>query len=1028
MTISYSSLQRVKKKFYRALVILKISAALSLHFTQGVAASPRKAVELESFFASDLSMSILKDNYDIWAEEITKRNVTDIAGRLSAIDIELSKFNSSEKGFNDEAKTLLLDLAYNGPKDESALRAAIFLAPRVSSQEKKDLLRRALVLAQSVEPGSARTLEVAVYYTTSLISLGDLAEANRMSNKLFEMSQSARVSSTRAACSAKIVVGDMRFQNREFSEAAEKYENAQTCLSKLNDHSAPQSFHLNLRIAWTAFRLLRYQSVLLQLEKVARVDIFDKIAKNSPLSSDVATMLGVALSEVGGSLPASHWLQMSSRYTWVASGLSRSIKFLTEREKSRDAVKWSDAIEQNVMHGPAADEFYQAAIAAAEREGLVERQAEFKARAVLALQVNSSYARSLQLKGEQDARRQSMVALWSKDVIAYRAGQMPGSLRRTSVLELYNVVEAFLSENIDLCGESESLLSAHRVFSEAKFVSLSEKIFETFTSCPVSAVKKNEIASVRLEMLQLAWKENPRIPGQWTTFIDALNLALASSPVVPEFRRIGFETIADGIEYKRLVDSESLLQKLYASRSNDIESLQSERVAFITAVVKLLSLQPSKASVSALAWVMLADFSGSLSTAESLRRSLEASLVASALYESQLKNAMGNVAGSVDILANYSDKLGLDSEFGRDIAFASARASCSAGLLEQCLTSSKKIDQNIDFSDHDKFFALRWKGGVYLLQGRFLAAADAWTLSAEFALSSKRSDFAILSEPLLIKAGNIFAELKMWQQTLRVRNLLRGVSDDKTRSELAHTAILNWSIAALVNEAYDRGEEMSAGLSEFFGKRGIKDSSDRIVHKRFAALVELYANTRARSGSGAMVQSVLFEFLSHRNAAALVGSLKSQFPSHPVKFLNSVYSYWQSALLNESVRVAQAGSLEEVLLAAARLRDNYLRLITGCRTTERFVLLSGSIDTLCVRKTSDTFVFHNEKLKQSLSGNPSSDYSKYRAAFAELQNLESFFRSKASVAEHPIPQKSLGGFLIFEKRNQLFPQVGGVQR
>jgi len=1028
MTISSSSWQQAKKIIKMALVILKISAVLTLVITQGVAASPRKAVELESFSASDLSMSILKDNYDIWAEEITKRNATDMAGRLSAIDMELSKFNSSEKRFNDEAKSLLLDLAYNGPKDESALKAAIFLAPRVSSVEKKDLLKRALVLAQSVETGSARTLEVAVYYTSTLISLGDLAEANRMSNKLFEMSQSAKVAGTRAACSAKIVVGDIRFQMREFSEAAEKYENAQECLLKINDDSAPQSFHLNLRIAWTAFRLLRYQAVLSQLEKVARTDIFDKISKNPPLSNDIATMLGAALSEVGGSLPASHWMQMSSRYTWVASGLSRSIKFLSQREKSRDAVKWSDAIEQNVMHGLAADEFYQSAIAAAEQEGLVERQVEFKSRAVLALQVNSSYARSLQLKGELDARRQGMVVSWSKDVITDRAGQMPGSLRRTLLLEFYNVVEAFLSENIDLCSESEPLLSAHRVFSAARFVSLSEKIFQTFNGCPLPAGKKNEIAAVRLEMLQIAWKENSRSSGQWTTFIDALNLALASSPAVPEFRRIGFETIADGIEYGRLVDSESLLQRLYASRSSDIESLQSERISFITAVVKLLSLQPSKASVSALAWVMLADVSGSLSTAESSRRSLEAALVASALYESQLKNAKGDVAGSVDILANYADKLGSDSEFGRDIAFASARASCSAGFLEQCLTTSKKITENVNFSDHDKFLALRWKGGVFLLQGRFLAAADAWSRSAEFALSSERSDLAILSEQFLIKAGNIFAELKMWQETLKVRTLLRRVFGDKNKSELAHNAILNWSIAALVNEAYDRAEEMSVGLSDFFGKRGIRDSSNQNAHKRFAALVELYANIRARSGSGAMVQGVLFEFLSNRNSEALIGSLKGQFPNHPEKFLVSIHSYWQSALLNESDRLVRAGSLEEVLFAAARLRDNYSSLIVGCRTTERFVFLSGSIDYSCVRKTSDTFVFLNEKLKQSLSSYSSSDSFKYRAAFSELQNLESFFRSKASVAQHPSLQKSSGSFSIFEKRSPLFPQVGGVQR
>jgi hypothetical protein len=1028
MTFSNLSLSRVTKAIEMVLVVLTISVALDSAITQNVSASPRKAVELESFTASDLSMSILKDNYDIWAEEITKRNAVDMAGRLSAIDMELSNVINTERQLNDQAKAQLLDLAYNGPKDESALRAAIFLAPRVSAAEKKELLKRALVVAQFVEPGTARTLELAAYYTATLISLGDLAEAGRMRNKLFEMSQSVKVSATRAACFAKIVVGDIRFQIREFSEAADNYESAQSCLLRINDDSALQSFHLNLRIAWTAFRLLRYQVVLQHLEKVSRADTIDKISRNSQLSNDLGAMLAVSLSEVGGSLPASHWLQTAGRYDWVASGLSRSIKFLSQRENSRDAVKWSDAIEQNVMHSTAADEFYQAAIAAAEQEGLVERQIEFKSRAVLALQVNSNYARSLQLKGELDARRQRMVVSWSKDVIAYRAGQMPGSLGRALVLQFYNVVEALLAENIDVCSESESLRAAHRVFSHAKYVSLSEKIFQTFKGCALPAAKSNEIAAVRLEMLQTAWKENARNSRQWSEFFDALNLALASSPVTPEFRRIGFETISDAIEYDRLVDSESLLQKLYASRSNDVESLQSERIAFITAMVKLLSLQPGNESLRSLAWLMLGDVSASLATSESSRRSLEAGLVASALYQSQLKKSKGDVAGAADILASSAEKIGSESEFGRDLAFASARASCSAGLVEQCLTTSNKISENVNFSDHDRFLAFRWRGGFFLLQGRFLAAADAWTRSSEFALSSERSDLAILSEQSLIKAGNIFAELKMWQETMKVRTLLTRVSDYKDKSELAHKAILNWSIAALVNEAYDRAEELSVGLSDFYRKRGVKNSIKQSAEKRFVELVEMYANVRARSGSGTMIQSMLFEFLSFRNSETLIGSLKGLFPNHPEKLLISMHSYWKNDLLNESDRFAQAKSLAEVLPAAARLRKNYSILMVGCQTTERFKFLSSSIDISCVRKTSDSFVLLNEKLKQSLSSYSTADSSKYRAAFSELQNLDSFFRSRVSVAPHSPLQKSAGGFSIFEKRYPLFPEVSGVQR
>lgn len=1022
---SWSSAKKIIKIFS---LVFAITASLDLVDTQSVDASPRKAVELESFSASDLSMSILKDNYDIWADEINKRNATDVARRLSAIDGEISSFSSSEEKFNDQAKVQLFDLAYKGPKDESALRAAIFLASRVSSEEKKELLKRALVIAQSVEPGGARTLELAVYYTTTLISLGDMTEASRMSNKLFELSQSAKVSTTRAACSAKIVVGDIRFQMREFSEAAEKYESAQSCLLRINDDSALQAFHLNLRIAWTAFRLLRYQAVLQQLEKVSRADANDKISNNSLLSNDLATMLGVSLSEVGGSLPASHWLQMAGRYTWVASGLSRSVKFLSQRENSRDAVKWSDTIEQYVMHGLAADEFYQAAIAAAEQEGLVDRQIEFKSRAVLALQVNSNYARSLQLKGELDARRQGMVVSWSKDVITYRAGQIPGSLGRALVLQFYSVTEAFLSENIDLCAESASLQAAHRVFSDAKFVSLSEKIFQAFKGCALPAAKSNEIAAVRLAMLQTTWKENSKNSRQWSEFFNALNLALASSPVTPEFRRIGFETISDAIEYDRLVDSESLLQKLYASRSSDVESLQSERIAFITALVKLLSLQPGKESLRTLAWLMLDDVSESLATSESSRRSLEAALVASALYESQLKKAKGDVAGAADFLAHSAEKMGSDSEFGKDIAFAAARASCFAGLVEQCLTTSIKISEDLNFSDHDRFLAFRWRGGVFSLQGRFLAAADAWTRSAEFALTSERSDLAILSEQFLIKAGNVYAELKMWQETLKVKTLLTRVADYKEKSVIAHSAILNWSIAALVNEAYDRGEEMSLGLSDFYRKKLIKNSIDQNAHKRFVELVELYANIRARSGSGAMIQSLLFEFLTFRNSISLIGSLKGQFPNHLEKLLISMHSYWQNALLNESVRFARAGSVAEVLSAAVRLRDNYSSLMKGCQTALISVALSSSIDTSCVQSTPETFQFLNEKLKKTLSSFSSSDSSKYRAAFSELQNLESVFRRSVSVSPHSPLQKSAFGFSIFEKRFPLFPEVSGVQR
>ena len=985
-------------------------------FAQG---SARKVVELESQSARDLSLSLLRDNYDVWAEEMAKKNASELSRRLSAQDSLLDELSRRESEMSSDLRKKLSALAYSGPADDSALKAALFISARSAGQERRNALQRATLLAQQISPASEQALEVAVMFTADLLVSGAFDQAIRMSAKIVAMSGQARLASSTAACLAKVVAADVSFQQREFSNAAELYGLARECYGSKSKGKAPQGVYLDLRSAWVAFRLTRYADVLAHLTQFTRDPGSDTLSVNPLLAADLATMLGVALSEVDAPLPASHWQRLAAQTPWVAAGLSKSIRYLLQRDNDNLAMRWSDVLEPSLAGTSAADDFYSAAADAAEKQGLIERQIDFKERGVLALQVNGQFARTLSRDPKRDQRRSDRVVAWAKDVISFRAAQSSGKMSSTKALQFFRVSDAIARENVEFCKSTATLKVAHRVLSTAQHVVFSEKIFALLSECRLSKTDMEEIRTARLEMYQLVWKENTKDLQAWKRYLAEVLDTLAFSAGAPEVRRIALDALNDSIEFSFLANSEELLTRLYASYSDRGESSQMERLAFFSAAVRLLSLQSDRSGLEKLSWLMHRDAASILGVSDSSRRHLEASLAAYVLGDAARLKQEGRLLVAAERLRDAGERMGRDSEFGRDLVYLSAKAFCSSGFEKQCLETSRSIVLSAAHSEQDKFHTLRWLGIVYAAQGRFVAAGSVWVSSSELAIASARPELLLLSASDLVRAGNIFAELKLWQETLQVKALLLKVGESTGQSAIAYRSVLDWSVAALHEEAFDKAELLSDGLTALAVEQRKELSTISNSVLSFAPMVELYARTRARKLSASGIEARLLGFISGRTAPLTESAMRGVLPLHAISVARSAFSFWRGEIERDAERLVAGQSVTEFRENAVRLGQLFGSLMKGCAVLAKQPNLSGSENKSCSRDISARFVDLNARVLSGLARVSAASSAELSSVYRLVQLQGDEFRRGALSAPRLPAVSPEAGFAVLESPNVL---------
>lgn len=980
-------------------------------------AATRRAVELESFSARDLSLSLLRDNYDAWAEETTKKYATELAKRLSDKDLVIDDLLQREAEISDQIRKKLYNLAFSSSVDASALKAALFIASRTQGRERSQALQRATVLSQQISPASAQTLEVAVMYTADLLASGDLPQANRMSAKIVTMASQAQLVDTVPACLAKVVAGDVSFQEREFSNAADLYVLARECFAAHSSGNAFQGLQLDLRLAWTSFRLTRYADVLRHLEGVTRDPSSLKLSANPAVMADLAVMLGVALSEVEVPLPASRWPRLSVQFPWVASGLAKAIRFLSQKDSDNLSLRWADAIEQNLIGTPAAEDFYLAAADSAGKSGMLERQIEFKERGVLALQISGHYARSLSKDLRREQQRAARVISWAKEVISFRAGQFTSNMPAHKALQFFRVAEALSSENIELCASSETFGMAHRALTASKYLEYSEKIYSLLRDCRIAKPKMEDVRSARLEMFQLLWKDNTKDLIWWQRFRDEVFDALAFAPEHPEVRRISFDALNDALEFTFLVDGEDLLKRLYASHQAKDEGTHFERTTFVSAAVRLLSFQHGRPSLESLSWLMHRDIAINLGVTDPTRRLFEGALAAFIVEHSMVLKREGRLMAAAERLLEAGEKMGRDSEFARDLVFFAARSFCGSGFQVKCLETSASIAGSSIHSEHDRFFAHRWLGGVYLSQGRFVSAANAWVNSAELARALGRQELLNHSVSDLTRSGNIFSELKLWQEALKVKELLLDIADASKQLAMAYRSVLDWSVAALREEAYDHADLLSEGLTSLAQQRRKELASLSGTALSFAGVVEDYAKLRARKLPAVQIENRIVNFVSERKSQFSPETVREILPVGSVAVTRSIFEFWRNELEKEAERSIVGQSLADLNRNAQRLGMLFASLMRGCTVLAKQPKFLPDINRNCAGELSARFVDHNARIISGLSRLADSTSAEFKNIYMMVQIQGDEFRRGSLRGPRSVVPQADPGFAILENRS-----------
>ena len=544
--------------FLKAAILI----AAEMMFRSETLASQIKISEIESYSAPDLATSILRDNYDIWADSLARKIYLEATSQISSLEDELSDVLRREESLDQNLRRRFYELIYRNSSDDVALRAAVILASRSASAERRSLLKRALELVGRRYPNGSLHKQIMTAYLASLLSLKEFSEAGQVVRRLTELHERSGGNRTAEDCLSLTMVGDVFFIENEFALSEQNYRRSVECVSEFGSSGHLIPAHLLVRRAWVAFRLAKYSEALAHLEVATSSSGSESLSVNPKLTSDLAIVLAVSLTEVGGPQPASAWMRLAQQHQWIVEGLVKTLKYLSQAEKWQETLKWAVALESLLARSSVADEFYTVAIDAAGKSGFIDQQIALKSQAILALQVNGIFAKSIALQPARDSRRSDLVVRWSRDVIQDTDS---ASLNQSRLLSYVQVVQALLAEPVDLCSSSDVLLNSYRGLAQAHLVSESNNVLNYVTQCKVTEQQMAPFVLAKLEMLQSVWKKDLNNSSHRKLFYSQLMQDLSHRSRSVEVRRMAIETLSDLSNSADSGESERLMRFLYST-------------------------------------------------------------------------------------------------------------------------------------------------------------------------------------------------------------------------------------------------------------------------------------------------------------------------------------------------------------------------------------------------------------------------------------------------------------------------------
>ena len=974
-----------------------VTLCLSL-LTSGVGLSAQRQTKpLDPSTAVDLSLSLLRDNYDAWATEWARDLLLENVKSISPIESELAVLAGKESALSDDVSQKLRDLMQSTIVDQSSVRAGLLLASLSRGQERRDVLKKTLKAAQTVAPGARATLRVGLIYLAVLLADGEKVEAKKISEKLAEIADTAVHSNTSLSCVEKLLSGDVAFQLGEYLKASSSYKKADECLRNSDSVAFINKPILSVRQAWTAFRLADYDDVLSALALILYDSSAQSLLSDRAVQLDLAMMLGVALSEKSTTTPASLWMHAAAGNNWVSSGLALAIKYLNQKELYQLALSWSEILEDILQVSPVADIFYVEAIGAAERAGFLEKVVALKTRAVLALNSKQTFAKTTQFRPEEDKRRRQLLTQWANDVISARGQQSGVALGTKPLTELYRVAEVLSEEHGDLCSQGESFLMAHQVLASGRMDSLADKVFNWVKDCRNLKVKLRDAALVRVEMLRSTWKANVRDDTAWVRFRSEIDSAIAKDSQNPELRRLVLEAVDDSLERSRFADAEGLLQLLIVSSGSDGDSAQMERNGISNSLIRLISARPMSRKADSLAWVFLSRLARELSVIDGMRRQYELALASAIMRQSLMYRSEGRLSDSLKVLMTESEKFSIDSEIGRDLRFVAARTACSAQFEDECLTLAKKILASVVYSQHDRFLAAHWAGEVDWNKGRFFSAAKHWQEAGEAALQSERLELIAAAQKDVIRSGGVYSEIKQWPEALQTRELLLKLASKTREFSSVQSAFLDWSVQALVVGSYDIAARLSEDISEM-SKQVFRNKKNQISSiAALSELVEKYSLLRVRGEPGHMLQKTVADFLKAArafDAERFAGSRKQTKLAQII--VQEAFDYWQNSLLRDSDIFSKQGVAEKIENSIVNFRKSYADLLKGCEALDGVVFLKRK-SAPCRKAVGENFVLYASRIREWAARTVGGEQNQLLRISSQVSLIESQARSNAGL-------------------------------
>lgn len=966
---------------------------------------------------SSASISILLDNYDIWANEVIKESSLVLVSESSSMSDQIVALKEFGEQADRQSRESLQSLAFHAGDTSVAFEAAILLSKRTTGQNRALALSRAYRLAQVIRPQSADALRVLIMLSLHhLLSLETQAAA-RLRPDLERLVSKPSLASDSIRCMGRLLIGDISFSMGEFERSASEYERVAQCRTSHSLSGVRESSRLVLRRAWAAFRLSRYDDALSFLAVATPLIASESRPLQEALTEDLAHVFGVSLSEMAPSVPSALWTKSAAAHDWVARGLVQALLYLSRSDRSDLALQWSEYLEPSIRALKVAPEFYAAALTGAQQSGRVDRANELKIRAVIALRIGGAFGRSVGSLSDVNRRRADMVIRLSREVADTFSALIPSTVGKKLPLHFAQVVDAFLGEKIDVCGESKTLIQSHRFLAAARQPLLAERIRGLLDGCSLSLAERGEVVSAHVEMLRDRWKRSSRSPSDWLRYHEAMLDLLRDSSGVKTVRQIGLEAATDALTLGRYQDSQSLVDVVFSTLSalGSDEDRQFETEAIVSVMAALLARQVTRESTELLAWDMKAQFLPILGRLNKSYRELEWSLAAAIQARSNALRSQGDILGAFDLLHSAAIRLGQESVVGRDLMFMAIRLSCTTALDDQCLSVAANISTAPPYAAEERYLAARWRAAVMRSRGRFLSAANVIVDSIDDALLSERVDMISLAHSDLLEAGRVYSDLFLWSKTVDIRSLLAKIAPRLNRSRKTISSIIDWSLKAIDSGAYVVAAELSSGLSALASRDGasLRTNAD-LIEPLFVDLVGSYARYRSRVGTADELDQVLIRLsgLYRQQLGKQVASVVSS--SGRDQFIDDVISFRLREIL-KSYKVYSIGRQENVSRLAS-IRSDRQKVKVYCEMERSRAIRVLPSNRACLSEFSSLALNIVEGMKRtsrlSLSAEPSG------GQVESLQEIDALARSLKSAlvgSDQGHINEAASSFVVFDR-------------